>query len=113
MLRLTEMADLLVQDGMMEIYEATREKIGFLLKQAEEKGGKKFAIPNNVDEDDALDMFADNFDQKEAQKTKGGENGAGDVGNGVREDQPSSSGAGVSGWYRLSCWVGFDVMLPC
>ena len=75
MLHLTEIADTLVQDGMMEIYEATREKVSFMLKQLEEKEGKKFAIPDNVDDDDALDMFADNFD-KEAEKKSSSANGS-------------------------------------
>ena len=91
MLHLTEMADQLVQSGMMEIYEATRERINFLLKQVEEKEGTKFAIPDNVDDDDALDMFADNFDQQSGGKSK---------------DSDSTSGAAlteISGMYHDSC----------
>ncbi|XP_076473116.1 CD2 antigen cytoplasmic tail-binding protein 2-like [Babylonia areolata] len=94
MLRLTEMADLLVQDGVMEIYEATREKVSIWLKRADEKDGKKFAIPEDVDDDDALDMFADNFDQQEAEKKKdvdsGGGGGDGGKGGGGGEPQSSS-----------------------
>ncbi|KAK7087176.1 CD2 antigen cytoplasmic tail-binding protein 2 homolog [Littorina saxatilis] len=90
MLRLTEMADSLVQEGMMEIYEATREKVAVMLKQEE---GKKFAIPDDVDEDDALDMFADNFDKTEGKKSGGSGDAVADNGKG----DPSSSTAEVSG----------------
>ena len=63
MLRLTEIADSLVQEGMMDIYEASREKVAFLLSQSE-KVADVFKVPENVSEDDALDMFAENLDKK-------------------------------------------------
>lgn len=88
MLRLTEVADLLVQDGMMEIYEATREKISVLLKKAEEMAGKKFTIPDNVDDDDALDMFADNFDKQVTSRSEKAEATNGDDGDNVAERVP-------------------------
>ena len=77
----------------MEIYEMTYEGILFKIKAEEEKKvctmtriikfykfcanwvnlklkvGKKAAIPDNVDDDDALDMFADNLDG-DAKKTE-------------------------------------------
>lgn len=64
MLKLTGIADeILTRSGNMEIYEMTYEGILFKIKAEEEKKvGKKAAIPDNVDDDDALDMFADNLD---------------------------------------------------
>ena len=81
------------RSGNMEIYEMTYEGILFKIKAEEEKKvctmtriikfynfcanwvnlklkvGKKAAIPDNVDDDDALDMFADNLDG-DAKKTE-------------------------------------------
>merc|ERR1712032_849583 len=64
MLKLTGIAyEILTRSGNMEIYEMTYEGILFKIKAEEEKKvGKKAAIPDNVDDDDALDMFADNLD---------------------------------------------------
>merc|ERR1712130_291388 len=75
MLKLTGIADeILTRSGNMEIYEMTYEGIVFKIKAEEEKKvGKKAAIPENVDDDDdALDMFADNLDgdAKKAEETK-------------------------------------------
>jgi len=66
MLKLTGLADgILSRSGHMGIYEDTFEAIMFKIKSEEEKKVKpKTAIPENVDDDDALDMFADNFDDK-------------------------------------------------
>ena len=97
MLRLTEIADTLVQDGMMEIYEATREKVSFMLKQLEEKDGKKFAIPDDVDDDDALDMFADNIDKEAEKKSRSTDGGSGDAAEVGDKDAKSSSVTEVSG----------------
>merc|ERR1712228_887706 len=71
MLKLTGIADeILTRSGNMEIYEMTYEGILFKIKAEEEKKvGKKAAIPDNVDDDDALDMFADNLDG-DAKKTE-------------------------------------------
>lgn len=71
MFQLTEAADTLVQDGMMDVYDATREKISFMLKQIEEDDYKKTVSGLSINDDDALDMFADNFDRKEAEKLAG------------------------------------------
>lgn len=103
MLRLTEIADTLVQDGMMEIYEATREKVGYMLKRLEEKEGKKFAIPNDVDDDDALDMFADNFDKQEEKKLKSADDSSGDAMVVEGKDNESSSVMEISGMICCLC----------
>ena len=72
------------RSGNMEIYEMTYEGILFKIKAEEEKKvghtfklrkikyksswkahnkvGKKATVPDNVDDDDALDMFAENLD---------------------------------------------------
>ena len=66
MLKLTGLADaILSRSGNMEIYEETYEGILFKIKTEEEKKvGAKTSIPEGVDEDDALDMFADSLDDK-------------------------------------------------
>jgi len=69
MKKLTGYADsILSRSGNMEVYEETYEKIAYRLKEAEEKD--KTEIPEGVDDDDALDMFADNFDPKPSVETK-------------------------------------------
>ena len=64
MLKLTGLADgILSRSGNMEIYEETFESIMHKVKTEEEKKlGPKTAIPEGVDDDDALDMFADSLD---------------------------------------------------
>lgn len=65
MLKLTGIADeILTRSGNMEIYEETFEGIVFKIKASEEKkiGAKKTNLLDNMDEDDALDMFAENLD---------------------------------------------------
>jgi len=63
MKKLTGYADsILSRSGNMEVYEETYEKIAYRLKEAEEKD--KTEIPEGVDDDDALDMFADKFEPK-------------------------------------------------
>jgi len=66
MLKLTGLADaILSRSGNMEIYEETYEGILFKIKAEEEKKvGPKTVIPEGMDEDDALDMFADSLDDK-------------------------------------------------
>jgi len=66
MLKLTGLADtVLSRSGNMEIYEETYEGILFKIKSEEEKKvGPKTSIPEGLDDDDALDMFADNLDEK-------------------------------------------------
>ena len=75
MLKLTGLADaILSRSGNMEIYEETYEGILFKIKSEEEKKvGPKTSIPEGVNEDDALDMFADSLDDKSekvAEETK-------------------------------------------
>ena len=66
MLKLTGLADaILTRSGNMEIYEETYESIMHKIKTEEEKKlGSKTAIPEGVDDEDALDMFADSLDDK-------------------------------------------------
>jgi len=73
MLKLTGLADgILTRSGNMEIYEETYESIMHKVKTEEEKKlGPKTAIPEGVNDDDALDMFADSLDDKsEATESK-------------------------------------------
>lgn len=76
MTKLTGLADtILSRSGNMEIYEETYEKIAYRLKEAEEKNRLATTdIPEGVEDDDALDMFADTFDdgakKPEAEKTE-------------------------------------------
>lgn len=68
-LKLTGLADQIVQSGNMEAYEMTHEKLNFELKKSEKPSDKeRLNIPEGTDEDDALDMFADDFDKKESEK---------------------------------------------
>lgn len=64
-LKLTELADKVMSTGNMEVYEMTYEKVNFLLKKFEPS---KTEIPEDMDNDDALDMFADNFDKESGTK---------------------------------------------
>jgi len=66
MLRLTGLADtILTRSGNMEVYEETFESITHKIKLEEDKKvGPKTSIPDGVDDDDALDMFADSLDDK-------------------------------------------------
>ncbi len=70
MTKLTGMADsILTRSGNMEIYEETYEKIAYRLKEAEAK--HKLAtteVPEDMEDDDALDMFADTFDGSSKEK---------------------------------------------
>lgn len=70
MLKLTGLADSLLQDGDMEVYELTYEKITYELKQLEGKTEISSNIPKDIDDDDALDMFAENFDKKDNPKSE-------------------------------------------
>lgn len=74
-LKLTGLADDLVSAGVMDIYEATYEKLVFTLKSL--KGEKKEArVPEGTNDDDALDMFADDFDKKDSKDSKAENNSA-------------------------------------
>merc|ERR1740123_1494843 len=73
MLKLTGLADgILTRSGNMEIYEETFESIMHKIKQEEEKKvGPKTSIPEGLDDDDALDMFADNADNNKPSTSQG------------------------------------------
>ena len=73
MLKLTGLADgILTRSGNMEIYEETFESIMHKIKQEEEKKvGPKTAIPEGLDDDDALDMFAENADNNKPSTSQG------------------------------------------
>jgi len=75
MLRLTELTDTLVQQGLVEVYESPYERIAHSLKQLKDKQkSSKITIAEGMDEDDALDMFADDFDkQKKEDRVGAGE----------------------------------------
>lgn len=69
-LKLTGLADEILQSGNMEVYEMTYEKLNFEIKKSEKPSDKeRLNIPEGAaDADDALDMFADDFDKKESEK---------------------------------------------
>ncbi|KAK0068842.1 CD2 antigen cytoplasmic tail-binding protein 2 [Biomphalaria pfeifferi] len=71
MLRLTELCDRLVQQGLVEIYETPYERIAFTLKQMKDKNkSSRLTLAETMKDDDALDIFADDFNSKEAEKIK-------------------------------------------
>ncbi|XP_067928514.1 CD2 antigen cytoplasmic tail-binding protein 2 homolog [Watersipora subatra] len=59
---LTGLADKLIQSGYMEIYEDTYEKITYMVKQKEEELNKSAKVSKD---DAALDMFGEEFDEKQ------------------------------------------------
>lgn len=66
--KLTALADRLVGSGMFEIYQQTYEKLAYLMKRpavAKKPGGD-----DDDGEEDELDMFADNFDERHSSKSK-------------------------------------------
>ncbi|XP_069021587.1 CD2 antigen cytoplasmic tail-binding protein 2 [Embiotoca jacksoni] len=65
--KLTALADRLVGSGMFEIYQQTYEKLGFLMKKM---SSKRPAVDQKPEDEDELDMFADNFDEKQAVKSE-------------------------------------------
>ncbi|KAH3876852.1 CD2 antigen cytoplasmic tail-binding protein 2 homolog [Dreissena polymorpha] len=68
-LDLTELADKVLSSGNMEVYEMTHEKIRYELKKMETGNGRPNVFEKKMDDDDdALDMFADDFDKKETDK---------------------------------------------
>lgn len=65
MLALTGLADTIItRSGNMEVYDETFESITYRIQEEEKKHDKKTEIPENVDDEDALDMFGDSFDDK-------------------------------------------------
>ncbi|XP_022050871.1 CD2 antigen cytoplasmic tail-binding protein 2 [Acanthochromis polyacanthus] len=70
--RLTALADRLVGSGMFEIYQQTYEKLAYLMKSMMSKQpavGKKDRGDGDGKEEDELDMFADEFDEKHSSKS--------------------------------------------
>lgn len=66
-LTLTGLADKLLQNGNMDVYEMTYEKLTYELKKFE-NGKERLSIPEGTNDDDALDMFAEDIDKKVAEK---------------------------------------------
>lgn len=65
--RLTALADRLVASGMFGIYQQTYEKLAYLLKSMSSKRpavGKEHSGGGDGEEQDELDMFGDEFDEK-------------------------------------------------
>ena len=85
MMKLTGFADsILSRSGNMEIYEETYEKIAFRIKQMQPAAAAATTeIPDGVDDDDALDMFADSLDN----------NGGGAGGEAVKETSSKAEDA--------------------
>ena len=68
--KVTELADRLISNGKMDTYELSYEKLNFLINKQSESENSRTVIPEGVTDDDALDMFADNFDTKKNQNEK-------------------------------------------
>ncbi|XP_068193154.1 CD2 antigen cytoplasmic tail-binding protein 2 [Antennarius striatus] len=68
--RLTALADRLVGSGMFEIYQQTYEKLSYLMKSMHDKQPAVKEKPTGDDEDDALDMFGEKFDEKRAVRSE-------------------------------------------
>ena len=69
LLALTGHADRQLQQGNLEIYQATYEKLAFDVSEMEKANAdaeaeRRTVIPQGIEDDDALDMFADSFDTK-------------------------------------------------
>ncbi|XP_048752590.2 CD2 antigen cytoplasmic tail-binding protein 2-like isoform X2 [Ostrea edulis] len=99
-LRLTELADKVLSSGNMEVYEMTHEKVNYLLKKFEPS---KTEIPEGVDNDDALDMFADNFDKESSAKDKesSAKDGSKEKDTEATKPEPRESGDSKSGGRSL------------
>lgn len=70
-LDLTELADKVLSSGNMEVYEMTHEKLRYEIKKMETGNGRLNVaemLHKKMDDDDALDMFADDFDKQETEK---------------------------------------------
>ncbi|XP_063417016.1 CD2 antigen cytoplasmic tail-binding protein 2-like [Mytilus trossulus] len=68
--KLTELANRLISNGNMDAYELTCEKLNFLVTKATKSSeDSRTVIPEGIDDDDALDMFADSIDSKKGEKS--------------------------------------------
>jgi len=97
MLKLTGLADtILTRSGNMEVYDETYESISFKIEAEDRKtDDKKTEIPEHIDDDDALDMFADSLDDQpkaSVAPTNGAHAGAS---NGAGAGASASNGAGA------------------
>ena len=63
MLKLTELVDKLSQRGEYDIYTYSYEKLTYCVREAENQA-TSVTVPDGTSADDALDMFADNIDDK-------------------------------------------------
>jgi CD2 antigen cytoplasmic tail-binding protein 2 len=95
-LRLTELADKVLSRGNMEVYEMTHEKVNYLLKKFEPA---KTEIPEDMDNDDALDMFAENFDKDTDTSAK---DGSKEKDKEAAKSETAESAASKSGVFNLS-----------
>ncbi|KAL3856392.1 hypothetical protein ACJMK2_011159 [Sinanodonta woodiana] len=97
-MKLTGLADEVLSTGNMDVYQMTYEKISFEVKKSEENSTKsKTVIPQGTQDDDALDMFADTFDAREAEKLSSaerkGETDKDTIKHGADGDKPDSQKA--------------------
>lgn len=84
--RLTALADRLVVLGEYEIYQRTYEKLAYRLKGKQQRGAA-----GKEEEEDELDMFADQFDERHGQKTE----------EKTDKDEEEDSGLGKNGACRV------------
>ncbi|KAG9264027.1 CD2 antigen cytoplasmic tail-binding protein 2 [Astyanax mexicanus] len=75
--KLTALADRLVGVGEYEIYQQTYEKLAYKIKNMQ-KGAAPKRRENNKEEEDELDMFGDEFDEKHGAEKEKTENEADD-----------------------------------
>ena len=113
MLRLTALADQLLQSGDLGVYESTVEKMRHELERNRPGAASATSATKAADaddDDDALDMFADEIDAAKLNKTIGAstENGASGVTSTTETSEAASSEGGVAQdfshevhwWYR-------------
>lgn len=101
--RLTALADRLVGSGMFEIYQQTYEKLAYLMKSMNDKGpAVRQKTGDDDEEDDALDMFADEFDDTHGGKSEEKEDKRGQL-----------SSSSVYFWLHVSHKILFSLTLIC
>jgi len=114
MLRLTALADQLLQSGDLGVYESTVEKLKHELERNRPRGPQTAAAKSEEaeDDDDALDMFADEIDAEKLSKSNGNHGDASTNGSGSTNGASSANGAAetegvaqdfsheVHWWYR-------------
>ena len=92
MTKLSGYADMILsRSGNMEIYEETYEKIAYQIRQHDEKYKPvQASIPEGTNDDDALDMFADDLDKDNKADTKSedtsNKNGSSSIAIGIDDD---------------------------